>query len=70
MAGNHVGADGLTWASNGKADDRPFDNRLWLSLDGGVTWIEWRFRIGPGAPKNTLKNVDALWPDGGRVVLG
>ncbi len=61
---------GALWSSNGKADNQPFDNRLQISVDGGVTWQEGRFPTGPGAPTNDLKSVDGLWADGsGRVVL-
>ena len=61
---------GLLWLSNGKADDVPFDNRLLLSLDGGATWVERRFPIGPAAPKDELKWPIAMWADGsGPIVL-
>ena len=61
---------GITWASGGKADFKPFDNRFVYSLTGGKTWQIVRFPIGPQSPVNELKEVDALWADGtGRVVL-
>ena len=41
-----------------------------ISVDGGATWQEGRFPVGPQAPKDDLKSVDGLWADGtGRVVL-
>lgn len=62
--------NGLLWLSSGKADNKPFDNRLLLSYDGGTTWQEGRFPTGAQAPRNDLKSVEALWADGrGRVVL-
>lgn len=61
---------GILWLSNGKADNKPFDNRLVYSVDGGATWQDGRFPIGSQAPRNDLKGVEALWADGtGRVVL-
>jgi TolB protein len=61
---------GALWLSNGKADNKPFDNRLLTSVDGGATWQDGRFPTGPQAPKNELKSVDGLWADGtGHVVL-
>lgn len=62
--------NGVLWLSNGKADNKAFDDQLLLSYDGGATWQETRFPTGPQAPKDDLKWVDALWADGtGRVVL-
>jgi hypothetical protein len=68
-APNPLGASGALWINNGKYDNKPFDERLVLSFDGGATWKERSFPISDAAPKGTQKWVDGLWTDGhGRIV--
>jgi photosystem II stability/assembly factor-like uncharacterized protein len=41
----------------GKADNKPFDDRLWLSTDGGATWPARSFPSDSTMPAGTLKDV-------------
>lgn len=43
--------------SVGKADNKPSDDRLWLSTDGGVTWPARSFPTDATMPAGTQKNV-------------
>jgi photosystem II stability/assembly factor-like uncharacterized protein len=62
---------GYLWQSGGKFDNKPYDNRFFLSADGGATWKQYTFPIGAFAPKNTLKNISAIRRDSdGRILLG
>ena len=51
-----LGSSVLTF-SVGKADNQPFDDRLWLSTDGGATWPARSFPTDATMPAGTLKNV-------------
>lgn len=55
----------------GKADNKPFDDRLWLSTDGGATWPARSFPTDATMPAGILKDVSgAPWAgnDGTLVV--
>jgi photosystem II stability/assembly factor-like uncharacterized protein len=55
---------------SGKFDDKPFDNRFFLSADGAASWTEYRFPTGPLAPKDELKEiVDIVQDDGGPITM-
>jgi photosystem II stability/assembly factor-like uncharacterized protein len=61
---------GFLWQSAGKADNKPFDNRFFLSADGGATWTKYTFPIADLAPKDALKNINGiLQEDNGRILL-
>jgi hypothetical protein len=58
------------WQSAGKFDNTPFDNRFFLSADGGVSWTQYTFPIGDLAPKDELKSITAILEEpNGRVLL-
>ena len=62
---------GFLWQRAGKFDNKPFDNRFFLSADGAASWTQYRFPTGPGAPKDALKSiVDIAQDDGGQITLG
>jgi len=61
---------GFLWQSAGKADNKPFDNRFFLSADGGATWTQYTFPIGTLAPKDALKEIAGIArEDNGRILL-
>jgi len=62
---------GLLWLNNGKADNAPFDETLWLSRDGGATWEKGRFPASKIAGPGALQWVDSapFVGDDGRLVL-
>jgi hypothetical protein len=62
---------GAIWLNVGKADNVPFDNRLWLSTDGGVTWPARRFPTADFVKAGDLKWVSGppLLVDGSRIVI-
>lgn len=61
---------GFLWQSAGKFDNKPFDNRFFLSADGAASWTEYRFPTGPLAPKDELKEiVDIVQGDGGPITM-
>jgi photosystem II stability/assembly factor-like uncharacterized protein len=61
---------GFLWQRAGKADNKPFDNRFFLSADGGSTWTRYTFPIGDLAPKDALKMIGAIVrEDNGRILL-
>ena len=62
---------GAIWLNVGKADNVPFDNRLWLSTDGGVTWPARRFPTASFVKAGDLKWVSGqpLSIDGSRIVI-
>jgi hypothetical protein len=61
---------GFLWQRAGKADNKPFDNRFFLSADGGATWRQYTFPIGDLAPKDALKEISAIVSeDNGRILL-
>jgi photosystem II stability/assembly factor-like uncharacterized protein len=63
-------ASGALWLNNGRYDNKPFDERLVLSFDGGLTWKERAFPVSAAAPRGTQKGVDGMWTDGhGRIVI-
>jgi photosystem II stability/assembly factor-like uncharacterized protein len=46
---------GVIWLNVGKVDNIPFNERLWVSVDGGVTWPVRHFPDPPFASSGTLK---------------
>ena len=61
---------GFLWQSAGKFDNKPFDNRFFLSADGAASWTQYRFPTGPHAPKDELKEiVDIVQGDGGPITM-
>jgi hypothetical protein len=55
---------------SGKFDNRPFDNRFFLSADGAASWTEHRFPTGPLAPAAALKEIVAIaGGDGGPITM-
>jgi hypothetical protein len=61
---------GSMWQSAGKFDTRPFDNRFYLSPDGGVTWSGYTFPISAISPRNALKEVvDIVREADGRFLI-
>jgi photosystem II stability/assembly factor-like uncharacterized protein len=58
----------LSW-SDGKADNKPFDDRLWLSLDGGESWMERSFPTDTASPAGGLKALSAEWMDGSHWLI-
>jgi photosystem II stability/assembly factor-like uncharacterized protein len=66
----HQGLTQLLALTNAKYDNKPFDNLLQLSSDGGATWVNRQLPVSTISPKNSLKWVEGLWSDGsGRVVM-
>ena len=66
----HQGLTPLLALTNAKYDNKPFDNLLQLSGDGGATWVNRQLPVNTISPKNSLKWVEGLWSDGsGRVVM-
>jgi photosystem II stability/assembly factor-like uncharacterized protein len=63
-AGNHT-----LVLTNALGPGRPFDNNVYLSTDGGVTWAERPFPVSSRAKAADMKGA-TLWADGGgRIVL-
>jgi photosystem II stability/assembly factor-like uncharacterized protein len=55
--------------TNSLTPGQPFDNNLYFSLDGGVTWAKRPFPVNHRAPAADMKGA-AIWADGsGQVVL-
>ncbi|MBA3689310.1 MAG: hypothetical protein H0W81_10865 [Chloroflexi bacterium] len=48
---------GVLSYSNGKYDYLPFDDRLWLSTDGGQTWLERSFPTDAASPAGLFKGL-------------
>jgi photosystem II stability/assembly factor-like uncharacterized protein len=66
----HQGLTPLLALTNPKYDNKPFDNLLQLSSDGGATWVNRQLPVNTISPKDSLKWVEGLWSDGsGRVVM-
>jgi photosystem II stability/assembly factor-like uncharacterized protein len=59
------------WLNLGKADNAPFDDHLWISFDGGVTWPQRTFPTGANVPRGELKWLASppLVDDTGRLVV-
>jgi photosystem II stability/assembly factor-like uncharacterized protein len=57
---------GVLYMVSGKYDNRPFNNRFVLSLDGGASWKARTFPTGTESPTVTQKSIDRFWvgPDG------
>jgi hypothetical protein len=57
---------GYLWESAGLTEGQPFNNRFFLSADGGVSWQSFTFPISAISPRDELKEiVDILRePDG------
>jgi photosystem II stability/assembly factor-like uncharacterized protein len=51
-------SDGILFMVSGKYDNRPFNNRLVMSLDGGVTWKTRYFPIGGPSPRRAQKWIE------------
>jgi photosystem II stability/assembly factor-like uncharacterized protein len=51
---------GFLWQSGGKFDNKPFDNRFFLSADGAVTWTQYTFPVGALAPKDAMKEIGGI----------
>ena len=61
---------GFLYQSAGKADNKAFDNRFFLSADGGVSWTRYTFPIGALAPKDALKEIGGIMKkEDGRFLL-
>jgi len=61
---------GYLWQSAGKAPGVPYDNRFYLSGDGGANWAEYQFPINANSPKGALKSIlDVLHEDSGRLLV-
>ena len=62
---------GFMYQSAGKADNKPFDNRFFLSADGGATWTQYTYPIGGAlAPKDAMKGIsDIFQEEDGRLLL-
>jgi hypothetical protein len=54
---------GYMWQSAGKSDTRPFDNRFFLTADGGVMWQGFTFPISAISPRNALKEILDIVPE-------
>jgi hypothetical protein len=54
---------GYMWQSAGKSDTHPFNNRFFLSADGGVTWSQDTFPISAISPRNALKEILDIVPE-------
>jgi photosystem II stability/assembly factor-like uncharacterized protein len=66
----HQGLMSLLALTIAKYDNKPFDNLLQLSSDGGATWVNRQLPVNTISPKNSLKWVEGLWSGGGgRVVM-
>jgi photosystem II stability/assembly factor-like uncharacterized protein len=62
-AGNH------TLVLTNALGSRPFDNNVYFSTDGGVTWAKRPFPVSDRAPARVMKGA-TLWADGsGRIVM-
>jgi photosystem II stability/assembly factor-like uncharacterized protein len=58
------------WQSAGKAPGIPYDNRFFLSADGGATWAEYRFPISSISPRGALKSIRSIrLEDNGRLLI-
>jgi hypothetical protein len=61
---------GFLWQSGGKFDNAPFDNRFFLSADGGATWTRYTFPIDSHFARNALKSIDGIvQEDNGRLLM-
>jgi photosystem II stability/assembly factor-like uncharacterized protein len=55
--------------TNSLSPGRPFDNNVYFSLDGGVTWAKRPFPVSHRAPAAAMKGA-SVWADGSsRIVL-
>jgi photosystem II stability/assembly factor-like uncharacterized protein len=67
---NDLSGDRALVLSNALGPGKPFDNNVYLSMDGGVTWIKRPFPTGDHARAADMKGVAGLWADGsGQIVL-
>ena len=48
---------GYLWQSAGLTEGQPFNNRFFVSADGGVTWQAFTFPISTISPRNELKGI-------------
>jgi hypothetical protein len=59
---------GYLWHSAYETDGQPFNNRFFLSPDGGFTWLQHTFPISDVSPKNASKSIQDIVPlPGGQV---
>lgn len=64
------GDAGLVWATPGKADNQPFDDRFSLSADGGATWVVRPFPVDALTPRDVQKAPESIVGDGtGHLVM-
>jgi photosystem II stability/assembly factor-like uncharacterized protein len=69
LSGDPTSGDHAIVLTNASVPGRPFDNNVYFSTDGGVTWAKRPFPVSGRAPAAAMKGAD-LWADGtGRVVL-
>lgn len=55
--------------TNALAPGKPFDNNVYFSTDGGVTWTRRSFPVSDRAPASAMKGA-TLWAEGsGRIVM-
>jgi photosystem II stability/assembly factor-like uncharacterized protein len=54
------GTGGFLVQSAGKFNNQPFDNRFFLSSDGGVTWTQYTFPISTRSPTNSMKQLNTI----------
>jgi len=61
---------GFLVQSAGKFPNQPFDNRFFLSSDGGVTWTKYTFPISTRSPTNAMKSLSAILQEpNGRLLV-
>ncbi|HVQ22976.1 MAG TPA: hypothetical protein VMT36_06860, partial [Candidatus Saccharimonadia bacterium] len=61
---------GVLYLYSGKYDNKPFNNDIVWSMDGGATWQTRTFPIGEAARKNDQKFIDWIsLAEGGRIVM-
>jgi photosystem II stability/assembly factor-like uncharacterized protein len=60
---------GILAYSNGKYDNRPFDDLFWISSDGGQTWAQRSFPTDEVTPAGQLKQLSGKWIDGDHWII-
>ncbi len=61
---------GVLYLYSGKYDNKPFNNDIVWSMDGGATWQTRTFPIGDGSRKNDQKFIQWIsLADAGRIVM-
>ena len=65
-----VGDRSVITYSNGKYDNRPFDDRWWLSVDGGQHWRVLRFPTDTVSTAGELKEMAGTpWIDADKMII-